>query len=108
MNEQVFIGVSVIAFTIGLVQFFKEMFDMSGKPVNAMTMVVGTIVSAWFYTLNSEMISGVWYDISVIVVTGITGGLAAAGYYKLNRDNRAIYYVEDLDDLEDLDDPSEA
>lgn len=114
MSEQVFIGVGTIALTIGLVQFVKEMLNLDGKPVTAMTMIVGTIVSAWFYALGSNLVTGVFYDLSVVVVTGVAGGLAAAGYYKLNRDNRATYYVtetveplitvytKDLDDLSEM------
>ena len=73
------LGIALVL-TPALVQFLKELFNLSGKPVTALSFLVGAILIT---ALNSEQF---WPGSQLYVTFAIgvlTTGLAASGYYKI-------------------------
>lgn len=72
--------VLILAMLPGLVQFFKELFDMEGKTVTAFSMVAGVVLSVvmQLQTLYPGISS--WVS---LVIYGVLFGLTSSGYYKL-------------------------
>lgn len=69
-----------LALTPGLVQFIKELFNLEGKVVTALSFAVGAVL---IIALNLEPLlpgAGKWVELAVGV---LSTGLSAAGYYKL-------------------------
>jgi hypothetical protein len=73
-------GVSLIALVFGLVEFFKSLFNMSGKAVTALSMAMGVVVMTAFQLI--PLLAQPYETIVNVAVLSITFGLAASGFYK--------------------------
>ena len=69
-----------LVLTPGLVQFLKDLFGLEGKPVTALSFLLG---GALVFALNAEQFfPGVGQYVSFGVGI-LTAGLAASGYYDI-------------------------
>ena len=73
-------GVSAIAMVFGLVEFFKSLFNLEGKKVTALAMVMGLVVLGVMEAL--QFLPGEYAPFVESVYKSIAFGLAAAGFYK--------------------------
>lgn len=78
-------GITVIAMVFGLTQFFKELFNMKGKAVTALAMVIGLAALGGIEALQFLPPEAV--PIAEAVYRSIAFGLAAAGFYKYGTRN---------------------
>ncbi len=78
-------GVSVIAMVFGLVEFFKGLFNLEGKKVTALAMVMGLLVLGVAEALQFLPPEYSLYAESVF--KSVAFGLAAAGFYKFGTRN---------------------
>lgn len=76
-------GISVIAFVFGAVQFIKEMFNMNGKAVTALSLFMGIIVMAIVQAI--QFLPPEWIPYVEAVFSSFAFGLAASGFYKFAR-----------------------
>ena len=71
-----------LVLTPGLVQFLKDLFGIEGKPVTAMSFLIGGVL---VFALNAEQFFpgvGQYVEFGVGI---LTAGLSASGYYKLSK-----------------------
>ena len=73
-------GVPLITLVFGLVEFFKSVFSMEGKPVTVMSAGIGVVLSVAYQL--SVAVPATYMGWLEIVVIGIAFGLAASGFYK--------------------------
>ena len=73
-------GVVLLGLVFGLVEFIKDAFDMSGKPVTFLAAGLGVL----FFVAQQlmDLLPEPYSLIVTIVVGSISFGLAASGYYK--------------------------
>ena len=73
-------GVALIPLTFGLVEFFKSLFNMSGKVVTVISASTGAVLYALYQAL--EFIPEPYNTIVLVVVGSLAFGLSASGFYK--------------------------
>lgn len=80
MDNLIINGVVLLPFIFGLVEFFKNLFDLEGKAVTALSMGVGVGAGVLFqaYQLIPDPYQ-VWVGYAVF---GVATGLTASGFYK--------------------------
>ena len=73
-------GVSLLSLVFGLVEFIKDVFNLSGKVVTVISALCGAFVMVAYQL--SEVLPG-WYGIAFkTFVLSLAFGLSASGYYK--------------------------
>lgn len=73
-------GISLIVLVFGLVEFIKDISSLSGKAVTALSALIGAVIMG-LYQLQS-FLPPIYAQIYVAVISSITFGLSASGYYK--------------------------
>lgn len=73
-------GVSLIVMVFGLVEFFKDLFNMEGKRVTIMAALMGAIVMVLYQLI--QVVPAPYEQVVQIVFMSISFGLSASGYYK--------------------------
>lgn len=73
-------GVSLIIFTLGIVQFIKTLFGWDGNKVIILSASVGALMMLLYNLI--AVLPPVYSQILNIVVTSIAAGLSASGYYQ--------------------------
>lgn len=73
-------GVLLLALVFGLVQFLKELFNLQGKAVTALSAGLGAGLMIAFQLI--DVLSPVYAQVLRIVVTSLAFGMSASGYYK--------------------------
>ena len=73
-------GVPLITLVFGLVEFFKSVFSMEGKPVTVLSACLGVVTAVAFQLKTGIPVDyAAWLE---VVVVGLAFGLAASGFYK--------------------------
>lgn len=73
-------GVSLIIVTFGLVEFFKNLFNLDGKAVTALSAAMGAILMGLYQVRT--LLPPTFDQVFTIVIISLTFGLSASGYYK--------------------------
>jgi hypothetical protein len=73
-------GVVLLVLCFGLVQFLKELFNLEGKPVTALSAVLGVVLMVAFQLI--DLLPPAYEQVVRIAVISLAFGLAASGYYK--------------------------
>lgn len=73
-------GVSLIALVFGLTEFIKSQFDLTGKKVTVLAACLGGLIMVVYQLI--PIIPAPYEQIVKIIVSSLTFGLAASGFYK--------------------------
>lgn len=73
-------GISLLVVVFGLVNFFKEAFSLTGKPVIVLSAITGAVLFALFEI--QALLPPVYAQVYEIIIKSLVGGLAASGYYQ--------------------------
>lgn len=73
-------GVNLLVLVFGLVEFFKSLFNLSGKAVTILSASMGALLAALYQLI--PLLPDNFEQVVNIVITSITVGLAASGFYK--------------------------
>jgi len=79
-------ALGVFALTVlipGIVQSAKEHFGVKGKGAFLLSAILGIVFVGLGEAINQGVVPAPWKPWITIVVIGLAGGLAAAGYYDL-------------------------
>jgi len=81
-TQQTIAGILVIPFIMGWVQFIKEVFNLDGSKVTAITVLIGALMFAGQQVSLLNIVFAQYFE---IVIYALGGGLASSGLYKLAR-----------------------
>jgi len=81
-TTQAVAGILIIPFVMGWVQFIKEVFNLDGPKVTAITVTLGALM---FAGQKVALINPGFAQYFEIIIYALGGGLAASGLYKLAR-----------------------
>ena len=73
-------GVSLMVVVFGLTEFFKDLFNMSGKRVTVMAALLGAVVMVVYSLIG--IVPEPFGQVVDIFFKSVTVGLSASGYYK--------------------------
>jgi len=72
-------GIQLMIVVFGLTEFFKNLFNLEGKPVTVMAASIGFIIMALF--MLTDVLPEAYAIAFKIVLMSIVFGLSASGYY---------------------------
>ena len=76
-------GVSLLILVMGLTQFVKESFNMDGKKVRVLSVLLGILLMAsWEVRV---FLPGIYEQIYSMVLVSLAAGLTAGGYSSLGK-----------------------
>lgn len=79
---------SLMVVVLGLVQWIKQTFTVSGRFVRGISMVVGVVLGILYQLSLAKVTSmGEWFG---IVIFGIGVGIAASGVYDVNKETQLL------------------
>lgn len=73
-------GVSLIALVFGLTEFFKDLFNLSGKRVTVLAAIMGAVVLVAYQLIG--IVPEPYGQVAQIFFTSLAFGLSASGFYK--------------------------
>lgn len=73
-------GVNLLVLVFGLVEFFKSLFNLSGKAVTLLSAGMGLVLALIYQVV--PLLPDAYEQWINILITSITVGLAASGFYK--------------------------
>ncbi len=80
-------GISIMLIILGIVQWAKETFNLSGNPVKVLSMVLGVVFGILYQlTINPNTSPADWFFIGLF---GFGMGLAASGLYSVAAKTKA-------------------
>ena len=73
-------GVTLIVMVFGLVEFFKDLFNLEGKKVTVLAALMGALVMVLYQLIT--VVPAPYEQVIQIVFVSVSFGLSASGYYK--------------------------